>query len=290
MDLKLQFHFQMISRRTSSYVLISRGKNRFVDELQIPNAELRSSTVLLSELEKAEEGDLCLAKSKTGILETGADTLSVFPRQACLFTQWTIPTTERKWKVIPATSSHGALPTAVSKMVARLVRHYDQDERQPDAAIHWEAMKPVLLKAFEKQGARDFSDEEWLRLVHEGCSKTRFEFCKDFKNSLAYFRAIQGHSGGITIDPELMGHILTRYKWKEYHFHRVVLAAFNLSLRTDWFRVERKAREDGRLSSSHHSFLSVKIPTKKNPVMITQILKKCTITAIGNVIRMPSIG
>ena len=28
---------------------------------------------------------------------------------------------------------------------------------------------------------------------------------------------------------------------------------------------------------------------KKNPVMITQFLKKCTITVIGNVIRMPFI-
>ena len=38
-------------------------------------------------------------------------------------------------------------------------------------------------------------------------------------------------------------------------FTGVVLSAFNLSLRTDWFRVERKAREDDRLSSSHHLIL-----------------------------------
>ena len=42
---------------------------------------------------------------------------------------------------------------------------------------------------------------------------------------------------------------------KEYFFTGVVLSAFNLSLRTDSFRVERKAREDDRLSSSHHSTL-----------------------------------
>ena len=41
-----------------------------------------------------------------------------------------------------------------------------------------------------------------------------------YKNSLAYFRAIQGHSRGITIDPALMGHILIRHNWKEFIFHR----------------------------------------------------------------------
>ena len=83
-----------------------------------------------------------LAQSKTGIQETGAahaespisnketgaDTLSITPSQASLFTQRTIPTTKRNWKVILANSSCGsALLIAVSKMVAKLVRHCDQD-------------------------------------------------------------------------------------------------------------------------------------------------------------------
>ena len=60
-------------------------------------------------------------------------------------------------------------------MMTRMVRHYDQDERQSDASLHRDATRPVLLKAFAKHGARDFSDEQWLRLIHEGSSKTRFE-------------------------------------------------------------------------------------------------------------------
>ena len=123
--------------RTSN-VMISSGKSRFKDEVDIPNAELRSSTELLSELQKAEGREPCLAQSKTGIQETGAahvssqtciketcaDTLSISPSQASSFTQRTIPTTERKWKVIPASSSYGGgLSIAVSKMVTRMVRH-----------------------------------------------------------------------------------------------------------------------------------------------------------------------
>ena len=42
----------------TSYVMISRGKSRFVDEIHIPNAELRSTLQLLSERQKSEGGDL----------------------------------------------------------------------------------------------------------------------------------------------------------------------------------------------------------------------------------------
>ena len=106
---------------------------------------------------------------------------------------------ERKWKVIPAKSScEDALSKVVSKMVTRMVRHYDQDERQTDAAHHWDTIRPVLLKACAQHGARDSSEKSWLRLIHEGNSKTRFEYCESSKNSLAYNRAIQGHSGGIS--------------------------------------------------------------------------------------------
>ena len=59
-----------------------------------------------------------------------------------------------------------------SKMVTRMVCHHDQDERQSDAALHWDTMRPVLLKAFAKHGARDFPEKHWLRLIDEGSSKT----------------------------------------------------------------------------------------------------------------------
>ena len=85
------------------------------------------------------------------------------PAKRLFFSQRTIPTTERKWKVIPASSSYGgALSIVVSKMVTRMVRHDDQDERQSDAALHRDTIRPVLLKAFAQHGARDFSEKHWL--------------------------------------------------------------------------------------------------------------------------------
>ena len=43
--------------------------------------------------------------------------------------------------------------------------------------------------------------------MKEGSSKARIEYCEDFQHSLAYFLAIQGHSGGIPIDPKLMAYV-----------------------------------------------------------------------------------
>ena len=110
-------------------------------------------------------------------------------------------------------------------------------------ALHWDTIRLVPQKALAKQGPRDFSDKHWRRLVHQGSSKTRFECCEDSKNSLAYFRAIQVHSGGITIDPELMGHLLIPYKLKEYIFHRGCSFSIQSILEKDSFQVERKGRE-----------------------------------------------
>ena len=69
-------------------------------------------------------------------------------------------------------------------MVTRLMRHYDQEERQSDAAIHWDTIRPILLKAFANKGAQGFSDEDWLQFIHQGGSKTGFEYCKDSEKFL----------------------------------------------------------------------------------------------------------
>ena len=114
-----------------------------MDEAHIDNARLRSGAELLTELQKSEVGESCFGQSSTSIQEIGAthvpsktsdketcaNTLSIPPSQASLFMQRTIFTNERKWKVIPANSSYGGvLSIQVSKMVTRMVRHYDQAE------------------------------------------------------------------------------------------------------------------------------------------------------------------
>ena len=63
-------------REQTSYVMISRQKSRFVDEIHIPNATLRSSAEHLTEIQESEGGMSCEGKSNTGIQETGATDVS----------------------------------------------------------------------------------------------------------------------------------------------------------------------------------------------------------------------
>ena len=102
----------------------------------------------------------------------------------------------------------------------RLVRRFNQDERETEGAVHWNAVVPSLRKAIQKSGWRKFSDTDWLQHIYEGSNKMRFQYCINSKNSLLYIRAIQGHTGGNFIAPELMGHVDVPYKWKEFLFHR----------------------------------------------------------------------
>ena len=163
--------------------------------------------------------------------ETGYELYQRFFQPSAL-AQSTILTTERRWKIIPANSSYGrgSLPTAISKIFTRgcviVIKNNDNLVQQFVGTRQAETAESV-----RKTRARDFSEEDWLRLIHEGSSKTRFGYCEDSKNSLAYFPATQGHSVGTTIALEFMVHILVRYDWKEFVFHSVVPSAFNPSLR-----------------------------------------------------------
>ena len=87
-----------------------------MDDVHVPNAGLRPSAELLTELQKAEGRESCEEPADTSIQETGANTFRIPPTQASLHTKGTILTNERKWKVIHALSTDGEnLEIAVSK-------------------------------------------------------------------------------------------------------------------------------------------------------------------------------
>ena len=108
---------------------------------------------------------------------------------------------------------------SVSKLVTTMLRHFDQEERQTDGSRHWDSIKPVLMRAFAHQGARDFDDGFWLRLIQDGSTEKRLEYCQDKDGNLTCFWAFQGHSGGIPVGPELMKHTPVPYDWKKYIYH-----------------------------------------------------------------------
>ena len=126
------------------------------------------------------------------------------------YSEEVIPVGERKWNDILACQHFRGhtFEAEASKLVMRLARRHDQDERETaDGAVHWNSMGPKLRKASEKAGGHKLSDPDWLQKIYKGSNKTRFRYCKNSRDVLVYIRAIQGHTGGNVIAPELMGHV-----------------------------------------------------------------------------------
>ena len=234
------------------------------------NTELRSSAESLSEHQNSEGGEPCPTKSKTSnhldwcgpwyksnwhqgnFLRTPSA-----PSQASSYTQRTILATKRKWTIIFCHFLFArAQSIAASKMVTRLVRHYDQDERQSDASLRWNNMRTVLLKAFAKHGARNFSDEQCLRLGRA------FENCEESKNLgllLSNSRTLWWNTDW----PSWWCTLEIFTIWIVYLSEGLVSHHPIFSReRTDiWWM---KATKDGRLSSLNHLTSLVEIPMKKN--------------------------
>ena len=123
----------------TSYVVISRETARFVNDIHDHKEGIMSSDELLRRSEFYEEvGGTSIIK------ETCASPLSIPPPRASLYTQRTTATNDWKWKVIHAHSSNGGyVAVAVSMMVTKMLRHFDQDERQTDASRLWDTNGPV---------------------------------------------------------------------------------------------------------------------------------------------------
>ena len=59
-----------------------------------------------------------------------------------------------------------------------------------------------------------FTGTQWHPKLFEGFIN------KNSRGELVYIRVIQGHTGGKTIMPELIGHVSIPSNWKEFIFHR----------------------------------------------------------------------
>ena len=99
--------------------------------------------------------------------------------------------------------------------------------------------------------------------IWKGNNKSMFQHCKNSRDVFLYIRAIQGHTGGNVIAPELMGHVTIPYKWKDFLFHRGCSYDATSILKSGLVAAGRERKTD-RPSSSHLSTRSVTIQVKKN--------------------------
>ena len=131
---------------TNLAVVTSRGPNRYVDESRYNDADYSQES-----FEEADYGS---------IEEIHADQPTSQSRSQCRRSENHILIDNREWiDIIANAKSHQyPLENRISKLVMRLARHVDLQERESDGAVDWKSMCPKLRYAFLKDGGDTFRD------------------------------------------------------------------------------------------------------------------------------------
>ena len=238
----------------TSYVVISRETERFVNEINDHKDKPRSSNELLT----AEKGSN--SSQETGALTSTIKTCASRasnPIGDSLFKKTVIPRSERKWITIEANPfPRSVLPTKYPRWSRRwFVITIRMNVKKMDHAIG-KLWNHYCWEDLHRKEQEFFFDEYWIHLIQQGSSKTRIEYCLDNKKSIWYLRAIQGHSGGTPIKPEMMEYTLFPHNWKEYIFHREIV---ELSIHFgEWNNSWRKREWQSSTSSLLHTSESIR--------------------------------
>ena len=148
----------------TSWVMMCRGKNRYVEELHLNDPDHNpTSSELLEHIElersvaKEREPGSTKMEPPWSIEETHGKQLKFQTNPVYNYSEVVVPIEERKWNDIPARKffKGDSLPTENSGLVMRLACHHDQDERETDGAVQWNSMVPLLRNAFQKSGGRN---------------------------------------------------------------------------------------------------------------------------------------
>ena len=134
-----------------------------------------------------------------------------------------VPLRERKCVDVDA-GSYDYECLFVSKAMIRSTRHDQNILRETDGAVKCEDIVEEFNKRKRKyfEGASQWSLEDWISILVKGRgAKKTLQCClnPDSSTHISYFWAIQGHSGGIAIDPELQDKVLLPQGLTEYIYH-----------------------------------------------------------------------
>ena len=161
--------------------------------------------------------------------------------------------------------------------------------RQTCAVVHWDTIKPKLLRAFADRGSRDLSENNWIGHIHEGSNKTRFEYCEDSKNSWLVFEQFKTHKWNYfntwTDGARHNSLWLERVCVPQGLFLQHQLHPWE---RTHCRRKTEQKRQQTIFFTPHNP--SGENPDEENPVTTCQHQGRCTISVTGNMIKMPCFG
>ena len=130
-----------------------------------------------------------------------------------------VPYHGRKWKYVE-TGRFDKRCLEVSKLMIRLLRHDNTVLREDDGAVKFQDLASIFRSEFTSSS--HWSIRTWLSFLQRGGGvKKRFQYCVDPSSpeTLLYFRAIQGHSGGKHMDPALQDNVLSPNDFAEHIYH-----------------------------------------------------------------------
>ena len=200
--------------------MISRKTERFVNELHQLKREFRASNELLKEESKEER--VCVTKRekcnyelqvKLGQLPSSwkqdADPIihHVRIRNTCVRSEPFIWMRKSGVTISANYRRRSDLAIMISKQVTSMCRHFHHENS-------------VNRQVCTRWSARF----QWWRVVTTGSRRQHKEkksnFAKTKMESLCYLGAVKGHSGGIAVNPKIMGYFLISQHWKKYFYHR----------------------------------------------------------------------
>ena len=212
MELKLESGL-LSEDNSQSWVRISRGLNKLVIDSNHNNTEVPADLPeeQASQLKMKDFADRSKAKAKPQRREP-VDLPSI------------IPMNERKWiDIEPGDSSLSAYE--ISKKVINLLRHSQTVQREDDGAVQFWRIKNYLRNQFPQ--VQHWSDDRWiLCLAAGGGAKGIYQYCTDISGTIAYLRALQGHSGRNLIDLSLQDNVIIQRGFFKHIYH--IGCVFNL--------------------------------------------------------------
>ena len=114
--------------------------------------------------------------------------------------------------------------TDISKQFTRVLRHGGCHEA--DGAVRWAYILSLL------EGAEDWNKEKSFDGLGRSSGKPRMECCEDQNGTIIYIRAVQGHSHGVTINPNMFSLREIPLNWKDHtHSTRRSVVTTNQSWR-----------------------------------------------------------
>ena len=166
------------------------------------------------------------------------------------------------------------LSTDISKLVMRLVRHYDQDEREPDGADHGNSIHPKLLWASE------FEDHE------------------NFLTRIGYaaFRKVAARQGSSTVQIQRIPYCtLVQFRHTHLWTHRTRIdeSRWNLPLQGNFSKKEiEHYSKDSQHLDLHQGYLSEADGNRSSshsPPQPQQLSSESASTGTGKLVRSPSV-